>query len=265
MGTPTFAMVSVPLTSVWQNSGMPTSDPLLPSSTVPGLIPTLNHTGWMTEGLDEISKSFVAYASSCGEECLDIGCAYGVATLPVLAAGGRVLAADIEPKHLEILRERVPVEQRSRLRTQVATMPDVKFPAASFGAILCARALHFLRGGDIGITVLRMFEWLKPGGRICLVADGPYTGPWYKHAAEYERRKAAGCPWPGYVEDYRSLLPASANPADHPSFINPLDPDILRRVVSAAGFEVLEARWLAGAMPKSPANTHAGVVGEKRR
>lgn len=240
------------------------SDPALPKSTVAGLVPTLNNTGWMTESLDAISQAFADYAAGIPDESLDLGCAYGVATLPALAGGGRVLACDMEARHLEILSQRVPADQRSRLRTQVGVMPEVDFPADRFGAILCARALHFLKGGDIGLTVLRMHRWLKPGGRVFLVVDSPYVGPWYQQAPEYERRKAAGCPWPGFVENYRALLPASANPANHPSFINPLDPDILRRVVSAAGFEVLECRWLPGAMPGSPERSHAGIIGRKK-
>lgn len=240
------------------------SDAVLPKSTVAGLVPTLNNTGWMTETLDAVSRAFADYAAGIPDESLDLGCAYGVATLPALAGGGRVLACDMEARHLEILAERVPAEQRSRLRTQVGVMPDVDFPAGSFGAILCARALHFLRGGDIALTVTKMHQWLKPGGRVFLVADSPYVGPWYQRAPEYERRKAGGDPWPGLVEDYRSLLPASAKPDDHPRFINPLDPDILERVVTEAGFEVVECRWLAGASPKSPARSHAGVVGRKK-
>jgi SAM-dependent methyltransferase len=238
-------------------------DPLLPISNVPGLIPTLNHTGWMTEGLDEVSRAFTEYAATVAGECLDIGCAYGVATLPALAAGARVLACDIEPRHLEILAQRVPAGDRPRLRCQAGAMPGVDFPPGSFGTILCARALHFLEGRDIEMTVGKMYDWLTPGGCVFLVADSPYVGPWFTRAAEYERRKAEGHPWPGFVEDYRALLPASANPADHPLFINPLDPDILRRVAGDAGFEVLVARWLPGAMPRSPAKSHAGVIGRK--
>lgn len=242
---------------------MSNTDVLLPKSTVAGLVPTLNNTGWMTEGLDAISQAFAGYAAGLQDECLDLGCAYGVATLPALAGGARILACDMEPRHLEILAQRVPAEQRGRLRTQVGVMPEVDFPAGSFGAILCARALHFLRGDDIVITIGRMYRWLKPGGRVFLVADSPYTGPWYQQAPEYERRKAAGDPWPGLYENYRDFLPPSARREDHPSFINPLDPDVLERVVTATGFQVLDCRWLPGAMPKSPARTHAGIIARK--
>ena len=235
-------------------------DALLPKSSVPGLVPILNNTGWMTEGLDDFSRAFADYAGTRAEECLDIGCAYGVATLPALANGARVLACDMDQRHLEILEQRVPAGQRARLRCRAGTMPEVNFPDESFGAILCARALHFLKGDDVETIVGKMYDWLVPGGRLFLVADSPYIGPWYDRAPEYERRKAEGDPWPGLIEDYRSLLPATSNPADHPSFLNPLDPDILRRVVTAAGFEVLEARWLTGARPGSAENTHAGII-----
>lgn len=242
---------------------MSPADPLLPVSPVPGLVPTLNKTGWMTEELDDYSRAFTRYAGGIQDECLDIGCAYGVATLPALAQGARMLACDMEARHLDILLSRVPPEQRDRLRCHTGTMPQVDFPAGRFGAILCARALHFLSGDEICLTVSRMHRWLKPGGRLFLVADGPYTGPWYTRAADYEQRKAAGDPWPGFVADYRSLLPAGVDPAGHPSFINPLDPDILGRVVNEAGFVLMEARWLAGAQPGSAARTHAGVIARK--
>lgn len=235
----------------------------LPPSTVPGLIPTLNNTGWMTETLDDYSRAFTGYAGTIGGECLDIGCAYGVATLPALANGARVLACDLEPRHLEILAERVPERDRPRFRSQAASMPDTDFPAASFGAILCARALHFLRGSDIQITVRKMFDWLVPGGQVFLIVDTPYVGPWWKLAPEYERRKREGCPWPGFVSDYAALLPAGTDASRHPSFVHPLDPDILCRVLREAGFDVLQAKFLRGGGQRPTGREHAGAIARK--
>ena len=236
---------------------------MLPKSTVPGLIPTLNNTGWMTETLDEYSRTFTEYAGTVRGECLDIGCAYGVATLPALANGARVLASDLEPRHLEILAERVPAADRPRFRSQPGRLPDVDFPAGSFDAILCARALHFLLARDITLTVRKMFDWLAPGGRVFLVTDSPYVGPWWKSAPEYERRKREGCPWPGFVSNYAALLPAGTDATKHPTFIHPLDPDILRRVTGEAGFEVLEASFLRGGGKAATGREHAGVVARK--
>ena len=62
----------------------------------------------MSATLDEYSNKFVEYAATINHEVLDIGCAYGVATLAALEKGVRVLAVDIDPGHLEILKQRMP-------------------------------------------------------------------------------------------------------------------------------------------------------------
>jgi SAM-dependent methyltransferase len=238
-------------------------DDLLPESYVEGLIPTLNKTGWMTETLDTYSQEFTRYAGSINTEVLDIGCAYGVATLAALDAGASVLACDMEPRHLEILEKRVPVEQQERFRCSPATLPGVNFPPHRFGAILAARVLHFLNGAQIESAVHKMHDWLQPGGQLYLIADTPYTGPWYIHADRYEQRKAAGDPWPGYVDDYISLLPAGTDPEGHPGFINPLDPDILSRVCNASGLEIISADFLSSATKRAKGKEHAGVIARR--
>ncbi|MEC9375578.1 MAG: class I SAM-dependent methyltransferase [Pseudomonadota bacterium] len=242
---------------------MADSDSLLPKSSVPGLIPTLNYTGWMTEKLDRYSADFAQYAGTVNNSVLDIGCAYGVATLVALKNGARVLASDMEPAHLEILTKRVPKRDRERLRTQTSTLPNSDFPTADFDAILAARVLHFLNGDDIRLSVSKMFNWLRPKGRLYLVTDSPYIGPWACHAQRYEERKNSGHEWPGFVEDYRSLLPASSNPNKQKEFINPLDPDILTRECINAGFKVISAEFLPGSTKHAKGKEHAGIIAFK--
>lgn len=237
--------------------------PALPDSPVEGLIPTMNNTGWMTVTMDAYSKAFTEYAGKVRGEVLDIGCAYGIATLAALDNGARILACDMEPKHLEVLEQRVPAAQKNRYRSLPGTLPGVDFAASSFDAILAARVLHFLNGADIETTVCKMFDWLTPGGRLYLVADSPYTGPWAQYSADYERRKAEGDPWPGFFNDYASFLPAGTDPAAHPDFINPLDPDILIRVCIDAGFEVLDAEFLSSSTKHATGRDHAGVIASK--
>jgi SAM-dependent methyltransferase len=235
----------------------------LPASPVEGLIPTLNNTGWMTEQMDSYSVDFSRYAGTASGEVLDIGCAYGIATLAALKNGARVVASDIEPRHLDILAARVPAEDQDRYRSIVATLPNADFPSESFAAILAARVLHFLNGSDIDLTVRKMHDWLQPGGRIYLVTDSPYTGPWASQADEYERRKQAGDPWPGFVADYAAFLSAGTDPAAHPDFINPLDPDILERVCRNAGFEVISAEFLSSSTKHATGRDHAGIIARK--
>ena len=48
-------------------------------------IPTLNKMGYMTRFLDVVQNNFIAYASQePGGVSLDLGAAFGVATLPLL-------------------------------------------------------------------------------------------------------------------------------------------------------------------------------------
>jgi SAM-dependent methyltransferase len=169
----------------------------------------------------------------------------------------------MEPAHLEILDQRVPADCSERYRSLRGVLPQADFPAESFGGILASRVLHFLAGPDIETAVAKMHDWLVPGGRLYIVADTPYTGPWYIHAERYEERKAAGEPWPGYVDDYKALLPAGTDPEGHPDFINPLDPDILTRVCSAAGFDIISAEFLAAAGRQATGREHAGIIASK--
>jgi len=233
---------------------------LLPESPIEGLVPTMNNTGWMTVTLDEISTEFTVYAGSIDEESLDIGCAYGIATLAALERGARVCACDMDAKHLEILEQRVDQNMKDRLRCVRGSMPEIDFDENSFGAVLASRVLHFLNGDQVEQTLRKMHDWLMPGGRIFLVADSPYTGPWKILSDDYERRKAAGEPWPGFVADYAQFLPASQDPSKHPSFINPMDPDTLAQACTGAGFDVMEARWLASGTKHATGRDHAGVV-----
>lgn len=237
--------------------------PEIPKSFVPGMIPTLNNTGFMTEGLDAYSQEFVSFAGSASNEVLDVGCAYGIATLAALNAGASVLAADIELGHLQILESRVPAEQRARLRTQVTTLPDSDFPDSSFDAVLAARVIHFLDGPQIGEFFRKAFSWLRPGGKLFIIADSPYTGPWAKVSADYEARKAQGEAWPALQREYVRFLSPGADASKHPQFINPMDPDILERELRAAGFVLEKCAFIAGAHPRSPANAHAAAIARK--
>ena len=58
--------------------------------------PTMNGTGFMFEVLDEFADDFIQYAGSIDAPVLEVGCAYGVASLPALA-GGVLLALTTLP------------------------------------------------------------------------------------------------------------------------------------------------------------------------
>jgi SAM-dependent methyltransferase len=219
----------------------------LPPTHLTGAIPTLNGTGFMLEALDIFAEDFVREAASSADEVLDIGCAYGVATLAALARGARVCACDMEPRHLELLLQRTPAADRARLRTVQGVLPGTQFPPASFGAILASRVLHFLAGPEFRSALASISTWLKPGGRLYIVADTPYMPVWRPFVPDYEAAKARGEPWPGMIADftpYWSKRP-DGTVQSGPPFLNTLDPEILARECRAAGLQVERSEYFA--------------------
>lgn len=246
-----------------------TSDPASPPVwSRPGMIPTLNGTGFMFEVRDSFTNDFISYAAGRVRPVLELGCAYGVASIPALEAGARVTASDMEPQHLEILKSKVPAHLLGNLELVVATLPQAEFPAGSFDAILCSRVLHFLAGDDIDTSVRKMAQWLAPGGRLYLIADTPY-GIWRKKIAEFEADKAAGMRWPGMMVGLHNFLPADRppQPTDKPPFMNVLDPELLARSCTEAGLEVIEAAFIPrpdfGGFGKMDGRENAGVLAVK--
>lgn len=236
--------------------------PEKPEPWLEGLIPTLNQRGFMSETMDHYSARFAQFAGTLEQEVLDIGCAYGIATRAALDNGARVMACDMDARHIEILERETPADHRARLRTSIGLLPDVDFPDESFGAILAARVIHFLRGAEVRRAIARMHRWLAPGGRLFLVADSPYTGFWSAIAPDYERRKAAGEEWPAMIDDISKLLPSGRVPDGMLEYLNPMDPGILVRECERVGLQVEEARFTGSAGALEGRN-HAGCIARK--
>lgn len=237
----------------------------LPSTSLPGAVPTLNGRGFMLEALDEYADAFAQSAAAGSGESLDIGCAYGVATLAALQRGARICASDMEPQHLALLDQRTPVEQRARLRTLAGTLPTVTFAQESFDAILASRVIHFLSGEDIRVTLAAMSRWLRPGGKLFLVVDTPYMPSWSQILPGYEAAKAAGELWPGYIADFGSAIARSPGSMPGPEFLNTLDPAILERECKIAGLVVERAGFFGMQRLGSASNgrEHAGCIARR--
>lgn len=219
--------------------------PQVPDFARAGMVPTLNGTGFMFEVRDGYADEFIHYAGRSADPVLDLGCAYGVATLPALEAGGRVVASDMEPRHLEILASKVPEGLRANLTCVPGQLPELDFAAGQFGAVLCSRVIHFLTGEEIDQSIAKIFRWLKPGGRLFLVADTPY-GIWRRSIPEFEEKKQAGGRWPGMIVGLHNYLPTPGvqKHIDKPPYMNLMDTDLLRRICEEAGFEVRRVSYI---------------------
>jgi len=204
------------------------------------MVPTLNGTGFMFKVRDSFAEEWSSYAGTIGDPVLEVGCAYGVSVIPALEAGATVTACDMEQQHLDILADRVTdPAQKARLTCKAGTLPDIDFAPSSFGAILCSRVLHFLSGEDIDASVANMARWLKPGGRLYLVADTPY-GIWRNFIPHFVANREQGARWPGMMIGLHNWLPTPGiqKHIDKPPFMNLLDAELLARACREVGLTV---------------------------
>jgi SAM-dependent methyltransferase len=210
-----------------------------------GIQQTANRLGWSGTAVNEVSREFIRFAGKCKLPVLDIGAAYGVATLPALVVGAAVIANDLAPDHLAEMERRTPVVDRPRLTLLSGRFPDgFDLPPGSLGAVHASQVFHFLTGDEITRGLAAVFRWLQPNGRLFLLAATPYQATHAGFAPVFAERKARGEQWPGVIaryKDYNSHWSAELNPAT----LHVFDDEVLAAAVRAAGFVVESARMFS--------------------
>lgn len=202
------------------------------------LIKTVNRMGHSIADLTDFSKSFIEFSGTCIAPVLDIGAAFGVASIPALEAGATVIANDMAQEHLTAIKERTPQKHQNRLQLRCAKIPyGLDFPAESLGAIHASQVLHFLTGSEIAQSFDNFYRWLVPGGKVFIIASSPYINILKAFLPEYEKKKQSGTPWPGEIENL-SLHTTHAVVADNPPFFNFLDTDVLSQALIERGFKI---------------------------
>lgn len=219
-------------------------DAKIPQPDFAGLIPTMNKMGWMTANLDPISEEFTSYAGKSSEWVLDIGAAYGIATLGALKRGAKVIANDADPRHLELLMAKVPADKKRDLRLMPGFFPqDIQLAPGSVSGILSCRVFHFLTGQQITEALKRCHELLQSHGKLFVIVDTPYLG-WLKGLEEeYESRVAQNWPWPGefqHVHNYSD----NAMSRGVPEFIHLFTANSLSQVLTNNDFRVEKWQYI---------------------
>ncbi len=198
-------------------------------------VPTLNQMGYMTTQLDFYSLAFVDYASKVQAPALEIGAAYGVATLAALAKGARIICNDLSTAHLLCV-QKAALAQHLDI-SKLYLMPgdirsDISLPAHFLSAILICRVLHFFNGPQIESFLAKAYQWLKPGAKIFIVAETPYLGFLSSFISKYEKNVRLGLKWPGYIQNVKDYI----TDPHLPKMINSMDVFILKRVLLEQGF-----------------------------
>jgi SAM-dependent methyltransferase len=183
------------------------------------------------------SRYFYDFVPQAPGGILDIGCAYGTATVsaalaldlagvPEDAPNGTVLAIDVEPFHLKVLRELMtPKSLKSRIRTRVGTFPNLDIAPESQGAIFIGGLFQYFSGPDLEAILPTVVDWLAPGGILFIEGQTPRLRSFRLVYDQYLVRRQLGEPWPGWVTN-PTMLPPGRNTLKP---LNLMDPAIIRR------------------------------------
>ena len=206
------------------------------------LVATLNNQGFMTtRAIDAFSVQFIEateQSSMNGGQVLEIGAAYGVATLEALQQGATVFCNDLEPAHLAVVAREHGRFTRGKLVSIPGAFPDeLIFEPGSFDAILISRVLHFFKGEDVVWALKKAREWLKPGGSLFLVNETPFLSNWQSFLGEYEARKKRGEKWPGLIDNPRKYESGTSFSSKLPPIMHFFDKETLEQALLEAGFQ----------------------------
>ncbi len=194
--------------------------------------------GWSSTELSPLSRLFVEFCrENAGAKVLDIGAAYGIASIAALDTGAFVVANDLDESHLEEL------PNHSRLTLKPGKFPRfLHFEDSSFDAVHASNVFHFLTGNQLVAGFRAIARWLRPGGKVFVQAATPWQAPFAGFLPEYERRISEGVKWPGYVARLGEFV-THRQFGQMPREIHLLEDRVLRRLAEDAGLTV-ERVWL---------------------
>lgn len=170
---------------------------------------TLNAMGYMTRTCDHVQQAFLDFATQHAEDqFLDIGCAFGNTTLPLLQKGIAVSGCDLDKRHFLPIVEHAPACYRSLFTPYEGHFPStVRFPENCFKGIVMAMVLHFLKPGEVEQAFQELHSSLAPGGKLFLTMSTPYQGMLRDFLPIYQVRRKQGLPFPGLIEALETYVP----------------------------------------------------------
>lgn len=206
-------------------------------------IPTNNQMGFMLTKVDPFIQRFVDYAAQDRENWhLDVGAAFGIATIAALEKGAKIIANDIDASHLTIISDIGGERFKNTLRLFLGDIrQDIEYPALSYGSALFSRVLHFFTGAEIIRCLKSIKEKLQPGGKVFVVNETPYFGTSKDFIPIYLQRKKEGGEWPGFLtlEEVKTYF----DPTKRAFVTNSVlffDEELMRHVTQAAGLQLEE-------------------------
>jgi SAM-dependent methyltransferase len=214
--------------------------------------------GFTTTPCDPVSQQFITHAArsaTTGGKVLEIGAAFGAATLEAIAKGATVFCNDIDPANLAVVRQRFlettdessdsVTGDSSKLVLVPGALPQelIGLPEKYFDAILICRVLHFFSGAKIDESLALMSNLLAPGGKIYIICETPFLKNWQRFVPEFNRRVDNDVEWPGEITE-PAMYESSGRAASLPKFVHWITKEVLERSLVRAGFSIEHAAYI---------------------
>ncbi len=108
-----------------------------------------------------------------GSRVLDVCCGAGASALPAAEAvgpTGNVIGVDLAKQLLELARAKAAQRGLSNVEFEVGDMLSLRFPVASFDAVVCVFGIFFVP--DMAKAVSELWNRIRPGGKLAVTTWG---------------------------------------------------------------------------------------------
>jgi len=109
-----------------------------------------------------------------GSRVLDVCCGAGGSALPAAEAvgpTGNVIGVDLASQLLESARTKAIQRRLGNIEFEVGDMLSMRFPVASFDAVVCVFGIFFVP--DMAKAVGELWSRIRPGGKLAVTTWGP--------------------------------------------------------------------------------------------
>jgi ubiquinone/menaquinone biosynthesis C-methylase UbiE len=109
-----------------------------------------------------------------GSRVLDVCCGAGASALPAAEAvgpRGKVIGVDLAKQLLESARTKAIQRRLCNIEFEVGDMLSMRFPVASFDAVVCVFGIFFVP--DMAGAVSELWSRIRPGGKLAVTTWGP--------------------------------------------------------------------------------------------
>jgi SAM-dependent methyltransferase len=220
-------------------------------------IPTLNRYGAAMCFSNELTDAFLEHCRDphC-KRVLEVGCAYGIKSSQIVQTGVFLVANDIDPRHLTMMKDIFEGLSRNNphfhnveyLLGDIASLRQEEVGIEKYDAILCENVLHFMCPHELRDTLASLYGSLIPGGRIYIAVTSCFLE---KYRDIFEDNKAKGMEWPGIFEDPKGIR--------RPFHV--FDEDTLNRELKRAGFTILTSKCITNStLDKKYQDIHNRVI-----